>query len=78
MGAKAEIYKLMEEFCKEGLGILMASSEMPETMAICDRIIVVHDGRITAAFDKREQPYQQFEIMKAVLGETDCSLEEEV
>ncbi|MBU9739542.1 sugar ABC transporter ATP-binding protein [Diplocloster agilis] len=78
VGAKAEIYKLMEEFCKEGLGILMASSEMPETMAICDRIIVVHDGRITAAFDKREQPYQQFEIMKAVLGETDCSLEEEV
>ncbi len=69
VGAKAEIYKLMEEFCENGLGILMASSEMPETMAICDRIIVVHHGRITAEFNKHEAPYDQLQIMKAVLGE---------
>lgn len=70
VGAKAEIYKLMEKFCHDGLGILMASSEMPETMAICDRIIVVHDGRITAEFNRNEQEYDQLAIMRAVLAET--------
>ncbi len=69
VGAKAEIYKLMEEFCENGLGILMASSEMPETIAICDRIVVIHDGKITAEFNKHEAEYDQMAIMKAVLGE---------
>jgi ABC-type sugar transport system ATPase subunit len=67
VGAKAEIYKLMEIFCNEGLGILMVSSEMPETLAICDRILVIHNGAVSAEFHRGE--YDQMSIMKAMLGE---------
>ncbi|MDD5659187.1 MAG: sugar ABC transporter ATP-binding protein, partial [Actinomycetota bacterium] len=41
VGAKVEVYKLMESFCENGLGIIMISSELPEIMAIADRIITI-------------------------------------
>jgi ABC-type sugar transport system ATPase subunit len=69
VGAKVEIYKLMEKFCQDGVGILMVSTEMPETMAIADKIIVLHNGKITAEFEKSQKEYDQFSLMKAVLGE---------
>lgn len=69
VGAKAEIYKLMEQFCKQGMGILMVSSELPETMALSDRIVIIHDGKITGELDRSENGYDQFTIMKAVFGE---------
>ncbi len=69
VGAKVEIYKLMEKFCQDGVGILMVSTEMPETMAIADKIVVMHNGKITAEFEKNKQEYDQFSLMKAVLGE---------
>jgi ABC-type sugar transport system ATPase subunit len=67
VGAKTEIYKLMEAFCRDGLGILMVSSEMPETMAVCDKIVVIHNGAVSAVFKRGE--YDQLSIMKAMLGE---------
>lgn len=69
VGAKAEIYKLMDKFCRDGMGILMVSSEMPETMAICDRIIIIHDGSIKGEMDRKQEAYDQFVIMRGVLGE---------
>jgi ABC-type sugar transport system ATPase subunit len=50
VGAKVEIYSLMDELCKQGVGILMFSSEMPELLAISDRILVMSGGRITGEF----------------------------
>lgn len=50
VGAKVEIYSLMDELCQQGVGILMFSSEMPELLAISDRILVMSGGRITAEF----------------------------
>ncbi len=50
VGAKAEIYTLMKRLSSEGLGILMVSSELPELLALCDRILVICEGRITAEF----------------------------
>ena len=60
----------MERFCSEGMGILMVSSELPETMAICDRVYILNEGRMTGHFEKKAG-YDQFEIMKAVFGEND-------
>ena len=48
VGAKNEIYHLMEDLVKEGKAIIMISSELPELMALSDRIMVFHDGLITA------------------------------
>ena len=50
VGAKVEIYKIMEELCKQGASIIMISSELPEILSIADRIIVLNKGTITDEF----------------------------
>jgi ABC-type sugar transport system ATPase subunit len=54
VGAKAEIYKLIEEARRDGMAILVASSEIDELMGICHRIVVLRRGRITAEFGRSE------------------------
>lgn len=51
VGAKAEIYKILNELAENGMGILMISSELPEIINVSDRIIVMCEGRITKIFD---------------------------
>jgi ribose transport system ATP-binding protein len=50
VGAKVEIYTLMDKLCQQNVGILMFSSEMPELLAIADRILVMSSGRLTGEF----------------------------
>lgn len=47
VGAKAEIHDLIREVAREGKGVLVASSDFPELLNLCHRILVLHDGRIT-------------------------------
>lgn len=54
VGAKVEIYNLMNELKKQGIAVMFVSSEMPEVMGLADRIIVMCDGRITGELDARE------------------------
>ena len=54
VGAKIEIYNLMESLCKKGMAIVMISSELPEIMGIADRIVVVCEGRITGELKREE------------------------
>jgi len=51
VAAKVEIYHLMNELKKQGIGVLFVSSEMPEIMGISDRILVMCDGRITGEME---------------------------
>jgi ribose transport system ATP-binding protein len=51
VGAKGEIYARLRALAGEGLGVLVASSEMPELLGICDRIVVLRGGRTVAEFD---------------------------
>jgi ribose transport system ATP-binding protein len=51
VGAKAEIYRLIERLVSEGMAIIAISSEMPEILALSDRILVMSQGRITAELD---------------------------
>ncbi|MEI8380995.1 MAG: sugar ABC transporter ATP-binding protein [Planctomycetota bacterium] len=50
VGAKAEIYHLIDGLCRKGLAIILTSSELPELIAVCDRILVLCEGRITGQF----------------------------
>ncbi len=52
VGAKYEIYTIINDLAKEGCGVLMVSSEMEELMGMCDRILVMHRNRITADIPK--------------------------
>ena len=54
VGAKAEIYRLLNALVAEGKGVIMISSELPEIMGMCDRILVMHDGRITGELQRGE------------------------
>jgi ABC-type sugar transport system ATPase subunit len=63
VGAKAELYRLMDRLCREGLGIIVTSSELPELLTVCDRILVLCEGRLTAEFSRAEATEQR--IMEA-------------
>jgi len=65
INAKNEIYKLISELAKAGLAILMVSSELPEIMAIADRIIVLSEGKQTAEFASSKATEEL--IMKAAI-----------
>ena len=54
VGAKVEIYHLMNDLKKQGIAVMFVSSEMPEVMGISDRVIVMCDGRITGVFSTDE------------------------
>ncbi len=54
VGAREEIYELINELVKQGKAVLMISSDMPELLGMCDRTYVMKDGRITAEFSKDE------------------------
>lgn len=50
VGAKAEIYRLIDDLCSQGLAIIITSSELPELLTVCDRILVLCEGRQTGLF----------------------------
>lgn len=54
VGAKAEIHALLRKLVGEGKAVIMVSSEMPEIMASCDRVLVFHDGRITGELEQKD------------------------
>jgi putative multiple sugar transport system ATP-binding protein len=65
VGAKYEIYTIINQLAAEGKGILMISSEMPELLGTCDRIYVMNEGRIVAELSKAEA--SQETIMRAIM-----------
>jgi ribose transport system ATP-binding protein len=54
VGAKQEIYRLMEELARSGVAILFVSSEMEEVLGMSDRTLVMHEGRITGELARHE------------------------
>ncbi len=65
INAKREIYEFIDELAESGLGVVLASSELPEILALSDRIIVMCEGRKTAEFTRTEASEEI--IMKAAL-----------
>jgi len=54
VGTKAAVHSLMSELAAQGIAILMISSELPEILGMSDRILVMHDGRVTGLFNRSE------------------------
>ncbi len=52
VGAKSEIYELMRKLAREGVGIILISSELPEVLALASRIVVMHEGRVTGIINR--------------------------
>lgn len=66
VGAKKEIYQLINQFKQQGLSIILVSSEMPEVLGMSDRILVMHEGRLSGTFPI-EQATQEA-LMAAAVG----------
>ncbi|MEO7715234.1 MAG: ATP-binding cassette domain-containing protein, partial [Capsulimonas sp.] len=54
VGAKVEIYQLINELAAQGIGILMISSELPEVLGMADRILVINQGRVAGELSRDE------------------------
>jgi len=66
VGAKAEIYKIINDFAHQGKAVLMVSSEMPELIGMCDRVLVLRQGIIAGELSGEE--IQQHKIMELATG----------
>jgi len=66
VGAKKEIYSIMNELTESGVAIIMISSELPEVLGVSDRIMVMHEGKITAFLNRDEADQER--IMTAATG----------
>jgi len=66
IGAKVEIYNLLVELVKEGASIILASSELPELIGMCDRILAMYQGNIAGEY--RREDFSQEKILRAIFG----------
>ena len=68
VGAKIEVYNVMNQLVKAGKCVIMVSSEMSEILAMSDRVIVMRGGRVMAEIERDSEHFNQEDIMKAAWG----------
>jgi len=66
VGAKQEIYAVINNLAKQGMAIVLVSSELPEVLGLSDRIIVLHEGRVTGEFVRKDATPER--VMAAATG----------
>jgi rhamnose transport system ATP-binding protein len=69
IGAKVEVHRIISELAASGLGIILISSDLPEVLAMSDRILVLHEGRITAEIPRERATEER--VMFAATGSAD-------
>lgn len=67
VGAKAEVYAILRSIAKQGIGIIVVSSELPELLALSDRILVMHEGRMTGQLMREEATEEKFMRLAAAV-----------
>ncbi|MEE3357851.1 MAG: ATP-binding cassette domain-containing protein, partial [Lachnospiraceae bacterium] len=65
VGAKYEIYQIMNQMVEQGKAVIMISSELPELLGMCDRIYVMNEGKMVGEFDAKDATQEK--IMSAIL-----------
>ena len=64
VGAKREIYQLMNELSTQGVAIIMVSSELPEILGMSDRILVIHEGGLAGELTKTEATQEKIRLFR--------------
>ncbi len=67
VGAKAEIHKLIDQLIRDGVAVIMISSELPEILGVSDRIMVLHEGQLIREYAAEDAPTQE-DIMRSAAG----------
>lgn len=70
VGAKIEVYNVMNDLVKAGKCVIMISSEMPEILGMSDRVVVMRSGRVMGILDRESDHFNQEDIMRAAWGGT--------
>jgi rhamnose transport system ATP-binding protein len=73
VGAKAEVHHIINELAEQGLGLILISSDMPEILAMSDRILVMREGRQMGIFSRQEATQEA--ILTAAMGQNDGAME---
>jgi rhamnose transport system ATP-binding protein len=73
VGAKAEVHHMINDLAAEGLGIILISSDLPEVLAMSDRIVVMREGRQMGIFDRAQA--DQENVMTAAMGQAYTAVE---
>ncbi len=66
VGAKAEIYRLITFLAQEGMAVIMISSELPEVLGLCDRVMVMHEGELMGTLARGEATQER--VMQLASG----------
>lgn len=66
VGAKAEIHRLIVELARQGIGVLMISSDLSEVLALADRVLVMRDGRLAGELDRAQATEEA--VMRLAVG----------
>ncbi|MDA0563747.1 sugar ABC transporter ATP-binding protein [Streptomonospora sp. S1-112] len=67
VGTKAEVHRLLSELAGQGIAVLMVSSELPEVLGMADRVLVMHEGRVSAELDRAQADEES--VMYAATGQ---------
>jgi len=73
VGAKAEVHHIINELATQGLGLILISSDLPEILAMSDRILVMREGRQMGVFSRAEATQET--ILAAAMGQSDRATE---
>ena len=68
VGAKAEIHRILRALASDGVGIVVISSELPELVGVCDRVLVVREGRISGEVTGDDIAEENIMRMASVIG----------
>jgi rhamnose transport system ATP-binding protein len=71
VGTKAEVHRLLSELAGRGVAILMVSSELPEVLGMADRVLVMHEGRLTGELSRAEADEER--VMRAATGQVEAA-----
>ena len=71
VGTKAEVHRLLSELAGQGVAVLMISSELPEVLGMADRVLVMHEGRITAQLTRDEADEER--VIRAATGQVEAA-----
>ena len=72
VGAKQEIYELVNQLTESGKAVLLVSSELPELIGLSDRILILHEGRVGGEFTRAEANPEK--LLSAALGQSEVQL----
>jgi rhamnose transport system ATP-binding protein len=66
VGAKADVHRIIDELARSGLAIVLISSDLPEVLAVSDRVLVMREGEQTGLFDRDDASQER--VMTAAVG----------